>query len=309
MKWNKKGLIFKPSDAPKFGFNHTQCPSALVLHEKIRIFFGSRLKDGSGGIFYMDVDSKNPKKILYIHDKPIFTKGLSGTFDQDGVLQVCLNKNGQDLYMYYGGFSKMISSPHTCMMGLAISRDNGETFIRLSEGPILPISKVDPYLIGSADVVFHENMWHMIYTSGTKWFNFNNQFELSYTLKYASSSDGINWSPSGFIVIPQETEFYADCKPSIIKIGDTFHMYFSSRKIFDYHDNGANSYRLGYATSKDLINWIRNDSVGGIDISSEGWDSAMICYSNIIEYNDRVIIFYNGNGFGKSGFGYAELEL
>lgn len=309
MKWIKKGLVFKPTDFPEMHFTHAQCPTALALNGKIRIFFGSRLTDGSGGIFFLDVDSRNPKEILYIHDKPILTKGRPGSFDQDGVLQVCMIKDGGNLNMYYGGFSKLITSPHTCMMGMATSENDGESFIRISEGPILPISTTDPFLIGSADVIFHKNSWHMIYTSGTKWSSLDSKFELSYALKYASSSDGINWKPSGIIVIPQEAETCADCKPSIVKIGDTFHMYFSTRMNFDYRDNGANSYRIGHAISKDLINWIRNDNIGGISISDQGWDSTMICYPNIIEHDNKILMFYNGNGFGKSGFGYAELEL
>ena len=246
--------------------------------------------------------------MLKVYEKPILEHGALGNFDQDGVLQVAVTRNNNELFMYYGGFSKLISSPHTCMMGIAVSNDNGNSFKRLSEGPFLPISKIDPLLIGSADIIFHDNKWHMIYTSGTKWFNINNQAELSYALKYASSINGIDWEPSGIIVIPQEAEINADCKPSIFKIGDNFHMYFSTRKIIDYQDTGQNSYRFGYATSKDLINWQRKDADGGIDVSDEGWDSAMICYSNIIQVGNRTIMFYNGNSFGKFGFGYAELE-
>ena len=33
----------------------------------------------------------------------------------------------------------------------------------------------------------------------------------------------------------------------------------------------------------------------------------MICYPNIISVNGKYIMFYNGNGFGESGFGFAEL--
>jgi predicted GH43/DUF377 family glycosyl hydrolase len=309
MKWNKKGLIFQPSDAPEFGFTHTQCPTPLVLEDRIRIFFGGRQKDGKGAIYYLDVDAENPSKLIKIYDKPMLVKGSLGNFDQDGVLQVAVKRNKDKLFLYYGGFSKMVSSPHTCMMGIAVSSDNGNSFTRLSEGPILPISKTDPLLIGSADIILHDNKWHMIYTSGTKWHNVEDQPELSYALKYASSVNGIDWEPSGIIVIPQEAEINADCKPSVFKIGNTFHMYFSTRKIVDYHDSGSNSYRFGYATSNDLINWQRNDSVSGIGVSAEGWDSAMICYSNIIQIGEKFIMFYNGNSFGKNGFGYAELDI
>jgi len=35
----------------------------------------------------------------------------------------------------------------------------------------------------------------------------------------------------------------------------------------------------------------------------------MIAFPYISKYKKRNYMFYNGNGFGKSGFGYAELEL
>lgn len=309
MEWEKKGLIFKPSDAPEFEFTHTQCPTALLMEDRIRVFFGSRLKDGSGGVFYIDVDSENPRRVLSIHGNPVFGKGGIGSFDQDGVLQVCLRKYKNNLAMYYGGFSKTTSGTHTCMMGLAISEDNGDSFARLSEGPVFPISATDPFLIGSADIVFNDNKWHMIYTSGTKWLDLDQKQELAYTLKYANSLDGINWNPTGKVIIPHEGQSSADCKPSIFKIGNTFHMYFSARKVFDYRDYGANSYRLVHATSDDLTDWQLSGAEGKIDPSLEGWDSAMICYPNIIQHNGKIIMFYNGNGFGQSGFGYAELKL
>ena len=32
----------------------------------------------------------------------------------------------------------------------------------------------------------------------------------------------------------------------------------------------------------------------------------MICYPNVIECDGRIVMFYNGNGFGQSGIGCAE---
>ena len=46
----------------------------------------------------------------------------------------------------------------------------------------------------------------------------------------------------------------------------------------------------------------------GIDVSSEGWDSEMIEYPHVFEHQGAKYMFYNGNKFGQSGFGYAQLE-
>ena len=85
-------------------------------------------------------------------------------------------------------------------------------------------------------------------------------------------------------------------------------MWFCFREINDFRD-GANSYRIGYAFSYDKINWHRDDKLAGIDVASQGWDSKMIAYPYVVKHNDLLYMFYNGNGFGRSGFGYATLDL
>jgi hypothetical protein len=64
-------------------------------------------------------------------------------------------------------------------------------------------------------------------------------------------------------------------------------------------------YRAGYAVSLDGIHWDRNDADAGIDVSDTGWDSEAIAYPYCIKIRDKIVMFYNGNGFGKTGFGYA----
>ena len=68
------------------------------------------------------------------------------------------------------------------------------------------------------------------------------------------------------------------------------------------------TYRIGFASSRDGFKWDRNDALAGIDVSSEGWDSEMICYPYIFEHRGRFYMLYNGNGYGKTGFGLAVLE-
>jgi hypothetical protein len=67
-------------------------------------------------------------------------------------------------------------------------------------------------------------------------------------------------------------------------------------------------YRIGYASSIDLINWTREDDKVGIDVSDEGWDSEMISYPHVFELDGKINMFYLGNQVGKYGFGMAELS-
>ncbi|MCU0473975.1 MAG: hypothetical protein MUC93_11550 [Bacteroidales bacterium] len=310
MKWIKKGLIFQPGKYNNLQSSHFQCPTAIIIKDRIRVFWGSRDKNQKGQISIVDLNSKNPSKILSFYKTPVLLGGQPGAFDQDGVLPVAIKQNKNEYFLYYGGFSKMKTIPHTCMMGLAISKD-GISFDRICEGPIVAIQKDDPFLIGSADIQIHNNIWHMIYTSGTKWLKINGKFEQSYILKYAYSLDGINWIRNNKIAIDKLNDYDAIAKPSIFQYDGIYYMYYSQRSIVNYRKKGENAYSLGLAISKDLINWerVENKDMIGIYTSEEGWDSEMICYPNIIEVEGKYFMFYNGNGFGKSGFGYAELEI
>jgi len=71
---------------------------------------------------------------------------------------------------------------------------------------------------------------------------------------------------------------------------------------------GGETYRIGYAQSVDGKNWELNLEEAGIDVSSEGWDSEMIEYPFVFDHKGERYMLYNGNGFGKTGFGLAVLN-
>jgi hypothetical protein len=85
-------------------------------------------------------------------------------------------------------------------------------------------------------------------------------------------------------------------------------LWYCYRGSLNYRTDKAQSYRLGYAESSDGIDWTRKDEEVGIARSDEGWDSVMMCYPYLYQHRGRKYLFYNGNGFGESGFGYAILE-
>ena len=70
----------------------------------------------------------------------------------------------------------------------------------------------------------------------------------------------------------------------------------------------GDAYQMGYAESEDGTNWKRKDEIVGISISSSGWDSEMIEYPYILNHENNLYMFYNGNGYGESGIGLAVLE-
>ncbi len=77
---------------------------------------------------------------------------------------------------------------------------------------------------------------------------------------------------------------------------------------FSYRSGDGTPYRIGYAFSADGLNWELRLKDAGIDVSSEGWDSEMVCYPYVFEHSGDRYMLYNGNGYGKTGIGLAIWE-
>jgi hypothetical protein len=188
---------------------------------------------------------------------------------------------------------------------LVVFEDNGKTFNRLFDGSILDRNNFEPYYTGAVDVVFDEGIFKTWYTSGTIWKIINGKPEISYHIKYAESIDGINWVRNNVSCIFSSNEFEATARPCVIKEEGIYKMWYSKRNIDGFRDNKIKGYRGGYAESIDGKNWDRKDELVGLNISINKWDSDAIAYPYVINVKGVKLMFYNGNGFGKSGFGYA----
>ena len=83
-----------------------------------------------------------------------------------------------------------------------------------------------------------------------------------------------------------------------------------SKTNYRQNEDINQSYRIVYAESLDGITWKRlDDSSLSLDISRDSeWDNFMLEYPCVIDVKGKRYMFYNGNGFGETGFGYAVLE-
>lgn len=306
MKWEKQGLVFSPNGTGGWMKTHAQVPTPLVCDGFIRVYFSSRPERTLSLTSFVDLDSNNPSKILRLNPNPILEPGKPGTFDEHGIMPSCAIRDGNKIFLYYSGWSRAVSVPYINSTGLAISEDGGETFNKISEGPILSRSSHDPYSATSPIVLREGVNWHMWYCSGTGWLEIDGKKEHTYDIRHARSVDGINWTPSPRASIRQRMEYEAITRPSVIKIGDRYHMWFCYRGSRNFRD-GEEAYRIGYAYSEDLEHWHRDDHQAGIDPSNQGWDSRMVAYPAVVVADNQTFMFYNGNGFGIDGFGYATL--
>jgi hypothetical protein len=308
-KWIKKGLIYNPAGDAQWSRTHASVPTVDTADPKVwRIYFGTRDEMNRNRISYIDVEGGNPANVLYRHNAPVLDLGGLGTFDECGVMPSWILDYGGKKYLYYIGWTVRTTIPYHNAIGLAISVDGGHTFRRFSEGPLFGENYVEPFFTGTSCVLIENDVWKNWYLSCTGWTKAEGRAEPRYHIKYAESSDGVNWDRCGRVAIDYKSESEAGIvRASVLRENDLYHMWYSYRGGIAYRMNPETSYRIGYAQSKDGISWTRMDDCAGIDVSAEGWDSEMIEYPHVVQHRGTKYMFYNGNKFGHSGFGYAEL--
>jgi len=305
--WQKKGHIYSPSRLLPWAQSHAQMPTSyLASEEEITILFSSRDNKNISRIGSIIVSANDPSLILKHCNRIILDIGNSGAFDDSGVMPSSIVKVNSKYFLYYIGWNERKKIPYHNSIGLAISND-GVNFSRMFEGPILERSAIEPYFCSAPYVIYDSGLWRMWYLSCTEWVNLNSKLEPRYHIKYAESHDGIFWNRSGKVSIDYKNDDEGGIvRPSIIKKKNGgYRMWFSYRKLIGYRDDAGSSYRIGYAESSNGIDWNRCDENAGITVSDSGWDSLMIEYPDIINFRDKTYMFYNGNGFGLTGIGYA----
>lgn len=314
-KWEKLGIVFDPTIVSSRPWlkEFAQAPAALVFDDFVRVYFSCRPpadKDGKYVSYssYVDLRKSNLLEVLRISEEPILDLGKRGSFDEFGTYPVSVIRDGRNVYAYYGGWTRLESVPFDVAIGLAKSIDNGDTFQRIGDGPILTSSIQEPFILSGPKIRKFNNQWCLFYISGTKWIANNGKPEPVYKIRVAFSQDGLNWRKENKNLISNKLEEdEAQASPDVFFMNGRYHMFFCYRFSLNYRGK-EKGYRIGYAVSDDLINWERDDEKVGIDISSFGWDDEMISYPHVLELDGEYFMFYLGNQVGRYGFGLAKLK-
>jgi hypothetical protein len=317
LKWKKYGLIFEPSkyrQTRRWLHSYAQAPSTLVLEDRLRVYFSCRPPIASDGTFvsytsFVDLDRADLTKVIDVAEKPILPLGNLGCFDEFGIYPFsCIETADKRLLGYYAGWTRCKSVPFNTAIGCAESLDGGRTFERLGQGPVIPYSLHEPFIMSGPKIRLFNNKFHLFYIAGRKWIDSNGKKEPVYVIRSATSDDGMSWTKlNQNLITPKLEENECQASPDVLFSNGKYHMFFCYRKSENYYQS-ASAYRIGYASSRNCIDWERNDSYAGVTISSDGFDSEMVSYPHVFELDGAVYMLYLGNYFGREGFGMAKLE-
>lgn len=300
MTWRKLGLVFSPSAQLPSMQTHASLPIALPIEGNLyRVYFASRDAQNRSHVHFVEFEIESPSNIRRISSAPVLAPAGLGYFDDHGVYPASMVKRKDELFLYYIGWSPGSRQPlFYSSIGLAKSVDGGLSFNKMFASPIMARSEFDPCLVTSPFVMIDKDIWRMWYVSGFKWEeNAEGTLQSYYHIKYAESKDGLSWDRAGLVCIDLEQGERNIARPCVVKDGDRYQMWYSYNK--------GEGYRIGYAESQDGYVWTRLDNEAGIDVSEAGWDSQAVAYPWVFTHKGKRHMLYNGNGFGREGFGLA----
>jgi hypothetical protein len=300
--WRKLGLVHVADGSVSWARSHAAVPTALLLDEqRIRVYVAFVDAEQIGRVGYVDVDASDPLRVLEVSERPVLDIGAPGMFDDHGVnpLSVC-EQDGQ-IRLYYAGWQLGVAVRYFLFLGLATSEDGGASFRRHSRVPVLDRSDAEPMLRSSAHVA-PGRPWRMWYAGGERWTEAGDRPRPTYELRYLESDDGLHWGPEGRVCMSfADADEFGFSRPFVVEEADRLAMWYSIRTV-------SRGYRIGFAESRDGIQWERHDESAGISVSDAGWDSEMVCYPCVQRTRYGRYLFYNGNGYGRTGFGVAVAE-
>jgi hypothetical protein len=300
-EWQKLGLLYCPSEENRHPKLATHAANPLPLHiigDTYRIFYCGRDDSNRSSVGAVDIDIVQ-RKIIKEHPEPVFKHGPPESFYADGVsIGNCYSSGGRT-YMTFMGWQSQHQGHWRGDIGrvevgdLTIMPDTQKFLLGSSEED--PVSLAYPWIAPRLQGGFE--MW---YPSVVTWEAGNG--EMLAVIKHATSTDGETWSRHGEVIPYALGIAQAFSRPSVFHAeDDSLHMWFS------YRSGTGQSYRIGHAIRSVDGQWELALNSFAMDVSSEGWDSDMVEYPFVFEHKGKIYMLYNGNGYGKTGFGLAVL--
>jgi hypothetical protein len=299
MRWRKLGLLYAAGSDQRSPKLLTHAANPLPVHREgdvYRIFYSGRDAHNRSSVGMVDVDIVR-RKVVRKYAEPAFEHGPDGSFYANGVsIGNCYVAGGMR-YMLFMGWQSPANQHWRGDIGRLVV--GADLSLRLDgNGPFLTCDEVDPISLSYPWVMDYGDGFRMWYGSTLSWDAGNG--EMLHVLQQAASPDGHEWHREGLAVPYELGVAQAFSRPTVAsRATGGFEMWFS------YRGGRGETYRIGYAVSDDGTHWRLDLAAAGIDISPSGWDTGMIEYPFVFDHRGHQYMLYNGDGFGKTGFGLA----
>lgn len=303
MRFEKLGRVFVADGHHEWMRTHAAWPRAVHLREDVfRVFFSARDARSRSHIGFVDIDVRNPAEILSVSEVPVLSPGVDGSFDDSGVIPCGVAWIEGRPALYYAGLSVTQDDGYQCLCGLAWLDAGLRTATRALDAPLLEKNEVDRFGGGVVCVLPLQarEMFHLWYEARAGRTSGAPAPAPRFAIKHAVSPDGLRWNRLDQVSIGDSADRPYVSNPSVVIDEKLFRMWYSYKM--------GDRYRIGYAESTDGETWTRKDDQAGISTSARGWDSEDVEYPFVFTHGADIYMLYNGNQYGRTGFGLARLD-
>jgi hypothetical protein len=295
--WERRGLVFA---APGVGImrSHAMLPTPLVLTDHIRVFIACCDSNLRGRIFRVDLDRDDPRHVIAFHVEPVLDLGAPGSFDEHGVNPSQIVERDGRLLLYYIGWQRVSAEvPYRLFAALAVSEDGGLSFHKHGGGQILHAAEGERFFRTAPFVFPQVDRWRMLYIGGGQFFDGPAGKRLpNYSLCQVQSTDGYSWDSALSPPLLDPDRAHGE-----IGFGRPVLWHEAGRTSLMISLRTENGYALRQAVERGgALHW-----ADLLDGPSGDWESAMTCFGAPCRAGDWEYLFYNGDQFGRSGFGLA----
>jgi hypothetical protein len=299
-RWKKVGLVYRPEGRHPLMRSHAAVPTAESLGGDIyRVYFSSRDDQSRSRVFSVVIDLNRPLQPLELNEDPLFDLGPLGAFDDSGIMLTWITDVGErGKYFYTNGWNLGVTVPFRNALGLALVKDG--RVVKRYPGPVMDRNLNEPHFIGNIAVLPENGIYRGWYLTCVTWEPGHPRPTHRYHIKYATSLDGMNWQRDGVVAIDfADAHEVAIARPCVFRDDDCYRMWYCYR---------GDLYRVGYAESQDGIAWTRRDNEMPFLGTAGDWDSEAMAYPYVFDHGGTRFMLYNGNNYGKTGFGLAIKE-
>ncbi|WP_309091503.1 hypothetical protein [Phenylobacterium sp.] len=274
---------------------HAMLPTPLVLPDRVRVYYAACDDDLRGRIFFADFGLEPPFPLMARSEKPSLDLGAAGAFDADGVNPSQIVQQEDRLALLYIGWRRgPDDTPYTLFGGLAFSEDGGLTFDRA--GPLLRpcdgerLFRTAPFLERTGDG------WRLLYIGGDRFVTGEHGKRLPiYSLMELRSPTPWEWTGPGRELLAPDVEGGELGFGRPVSLGgERLMLSVRSRSGYELVETA-----LGPGAARRPV----------LPDGREPWEAQMTCFGAPCQIGDRELLFYNGDGFGRTGMGLAWRRL
>lgn len=165
-------------------------------------------------------------KILKVTESPCLDIGKLRCFDDNGVVPCAVTKVGDLLYLFYTGYNIGYHVRKTIFVGLAIIEDNGETFKRYSQVPIMERTENKTLFRVVHIALPDENDWKMYYGAGNRFIQGEKKTLPVYEIELLQADSLFDLRKEGKTLLHNQGEEYRIGRPYVVCDEGIYKMFF-----------------------------------------------------------------------------------